>query len=64
MKLTLEVFGGKILNNLMQQCNAKVILYKLTCVLPREVDENTCDKDYQSNLHLVLQKCNAEFVFQ
>ena len=34
---------------ILQQSNTKVILHKLTRVLPGEVDENIYDRDYQSS---------------
>ena len=44
-------FWRKKFSTILQRCNAKVILHKLTCVFPGEVDENIHNRDYQSSLH-------------
>ena len=44
-------FGREKFSIILQRCNAKVILHKLTRVFPGEVDENKHNRDYQSSLH-------------
>ena len=41
----------KKLSIILQRCNARVILHKLTRVFPGEEDENIHNRDYQSSLH-------------
>ena len=36
---------------ILQRCNTKVILHKLTHVFPGEVNEKIHNRDYQSSLH-------------
>ena len=44
-------FLEKKFSIILQRCNARVILHKLTRVFPGEEDENIHNRDYQSSLH-------------